>query len=54
MCIETDSQEPVFKIAVRGTNSDEYQIYLRNASNGSGMDITTGLPLKTFAEWLES
>lgn len=38
----------------RGTNDQEYQIYLACADNGEGIDITTGKPLKTYQEWLES
>jgi len=34
---------------------DEYEIYLTFADDGHGGDITrTGLPLKTFEEWLDS
>jgi len=33
---------------------DEYQIYLDCADDGDGNDITTGEPLKTFDEWLNS
>ena len=38
----------------RGTNDQEYQIYLDCADNGKGIDITTGQPMKTYAEWLNS
>ncbi len=38
----------------RGTNNDEYQIYLECANDGNGIDITTGKPLKTFMEWINS
>ena len=38
----------------RGTNDSEYQIYLSFADDGKGIDITTGNPLKTYAEWLNS
>ena len=39
----------------RGTNDQEYQIYLACADNGKGGDITrNGAPLKTYDEWLES
>ena len=38
----------------RGTNRDEYDIYLACANDGKGLDITTGQPLKTFEEWLTS
>ncbi len=32
----------------------EYQIYLDCADDGNGLDITTGKPLKTYDEWLNS
>ena len=38
----------------RGENSQEYQIYLSCADNGKGIDITTGMPLKTYDEWINS
>ena len=39
----------------RGTNSDEYQMYLDFADDGKGGDITrNGAPLKTYDEWLNS
>ena len=38
----------------RGSNDDEYQIYLSCADDGDGIDITTGQPLKTYDEWLAS
>jgi hypothetical protein len=38
----------------RGNNRDEFEIYLSCADDGSGIDFTTGLPLKTFEEWLTS
>lgn len=38
----------------RGANEDEYEIYLACADDGKGNDFTTGLPLKTFEEWLNS
>jgi len=39
----------------RGTNSDEYEIYLTFADDGKGGDITRGgAPLKTFDEWVRS
>lgn len=38
----------------RGTNDQEYQIYLACADNGKGIDFTTGQPLKTYDEWLNS
>ena len=39
----------------RGTNWDEYQIYLACADNGKGGDITrNGAPLKTYDEWMKA
>jgi len=38
----------------RGDNDSEYQIYLSCANDGEGNDITTGKPLKTYEEWLNS
>jgi hypothetical protein len=44
-----------FQTKMRGTNSQEYQIYLACADNGNGGDITRGgAPLKTYEEWLAS
>ncbi len=43
-----------FQTKTRGTNKDEYQIYLNCADNGMGIDITTGKPLKTYNEWISS
>lgn len=38
----------------RGSNDDEYQIYLDCADDGEGLDSTTGCLLLTYEEWLES
>lgn len=39
----------------RGTNDQEYQIYLACADDGKGGDITrNGAPLKTYEEWINS
>ncbi len=38
----------------RSTNNDEYQIYLECANDGTGIDFTTGKPLKSYDEWLNS
>ena len=43
-----------YQTKIRGDNYSEYQIYLACADNGKGTDITTGKPLKTFDEWLNS
>ncbi len=38
----------------RGTNDQEYQIYLACADDGNRIDSTTNKPLKTYEEWLSS
>ncbi len=38
----------------RGSNDNEYQIYLACADDGNGREFMTGKPLKTFDEWLNS
>jgi len=38
----------------RGPNEDEYKIYLSCADDGNGNDFTTGKPLKSYDEWLNS
>ena len=38
----------------RGTNDSEYLIYLARVNDGTGIDFTTGKPLKTYDEWLNS
>ena len=45
-----------FQTKVRGTNREEYDIYISCADDGRGMDITTGgtQPLKTLNEWLNN
>jgi len=40
------------KTKIRGTNEEEYQVYLDCADDGDGIDITTGKPLKTLEEWM--
>jgi hypothetical protein len=40
---------------LRGTNEDEYEIYLTFADDGNGGDTTrNGAPLKSFDEWMNS
>ena len=46
--------EQYWQTRARGTNDSEYQIYLSFADDGKGIDITTGNPLKTYDEWLNS
>ena len=43
-----------FQTRLRGSDNEEYQIYLACADNGQGIDITTGEPLKTYDEWLRT
>lgn len=38
----------------RGSDQEEYDIYLVCADDGDGNDVITGQPLKTFKEWLDS
>lgn len=38
----------------RGTNDNEYQIYLSCANDGNDIDFTTGKPLKTYDEWFNT
>ncbi len=39
---------------LRGSNWDEFQIFLSCANDGNGGDITRGgAPLPTFEEWLD-
>ena len=47
-------QNDFWQTKARGTNSDEYEIYLTCADDGSGNDFTTGEPLKSYEEWLDS
>lgn len=47
--------ELLWQTKARGTNDDEYQIYLACADDGNGGDITNNHePLKTYDEWLNS
>jgi len=38
----------------RGTNDNEYQVYLECANDGKGLDCTTGKALLTYDEWLNN
>ena len=38
----------------RGSDANEYDIYLACADDGTGHEIGSGRPLKTFDEWLAS
>jgi len=45
----------IWQTKARGTNDQEYQIYLACADDGKGGDNTRdGAPLKTYEEWLNS
>lgn len=43
-----------YQTQTRGTDEQEYQIYLACADDGNGNSITDGKPLKTYEEWLNS
>ncbi len=43
-----------YQTQARGSNSQEYEIYLACCDDGTGNDFRTGEPLKTFEEWLNS
>ena len=47
-------QKADWQTKARGTNDQEYQIYLSCAINSKGIDITTGKPAKTYEEYLNS
>lgn len=48
-------QNPSWQTRQRGSNIDEYQIYLRCSDDGNGRDLNNGgQPLKTYDEWLNS
>lgn len=47
-------QNEHWQTKARGTNDNEYEIYLACADDGQGNDFTTGEPLKTFDEWINS
>ena len=47
-------QNDFWQTQARGTNSDEYEIYLVCADDGKGNDWTTGEPLKSYEEWMDS
>jgi len=49
-----DNKQEFWQTEYRGSNSDEYEIYLSCADDGDGVDFTTGKPLKTFEEWIAS
>ena len=46
--------ESNYQTKTRGTNDQEYQIYLSCADDGNGNEFMTGKPLKTYEEWLRS
>lgn len=48
------NQDIFWQTQSRGDNNSEYQIYLDCADDGDGNDITTGAPLKTYDEWINS
>lgn len=44
----------LWQTQARGSNSNEYEIYIACADDGNGNDSTTGKPLKTYDEWVNS
>jgi IS30 family transposase len=46
--------DELWRTKARGTNENEYQMYLTFADDGNGIDFTTGKQLKTYDEWLNS
>ena len=50
----TLEQNEFWQTQTRGTNETEYQLYLDFADDGTGNDPTTGRPLKTYDEWMNS
>tara|TARA_Y100000589_G_scaffold314321_1_gene336632 strand:+ start:35 stop:223 length:189 start_codon:yes stop_codon:yes gene_type:complete len=51
MILETNDN---WQTPARGDSVEEYQLYLALADDGAGNDILTGLPLKTYDEWLSA
>ena len=50
----TLQENPNWQTQARGTNDQEYQLYLAFVDDGNGIDLTTGQPLKTYEQWLDS
>lgn len=50
----TLQQNDFFQTATRGTNDQEYNLYLDLADDGKGNEFMTGKPLKTYDEWMNS
>jgi hypothetical protein len=44
----------LWQTKARGSNDQEYQIYLDCADDGNGNDICTGEPLLTYDEWMNN
>ena len=48
-------QNDFWQTQARGSNDQEYQLYVDLADDGKGGDITRdGRPLKTYQEWLSA
>lgn len=53
--VKLEQAQANIQTRLRGTNDQEYQVYLACADDGKGGDITRGgAPLKTYEEWLNS
>lgn len=49
----TQNANDTWQTQARGSNQDEYAIYLACADDGKGGDITrNGAPLLTYDEWI--
>lgn len=48
------NQNENWQTQARGSDQNEYEIYLANADDGKGNDFTTGKPLKTYEQWKNS
>lgn len=48
------TQNSDWQTQARGSNESEYQLYLDLADDGKGIDITTGKPLKSYDEWMNT
>jgi hypothetical protein len=49
-----DNELTLIEIHDQGSLRERYEIYRTFADDGAGQDITTGEPIKSFEEWLDS
>lgn len=50
----SEGVNPETQTKLRGSNDEEYRLYLDLADDGNGREFMTGNPLKTYEEWLNS